>query len=201
MIGVFLMALAAVLSEPPPAATGVPDCDRYEAMVRACLPKMCEEERMLREMELGFAIETIGAVVKEKGKAAAAESCSRDITAELREDFYGCYPDSASASTRVEVTPAGDAVVMRFSSPALAAAETADVALAEPLAEAGVMYRVAGTQGTFVLDTRTASPLGSAAGAVTLEADTHYCYTIATSADDAARRRVLRKGVALTKAR
>jgi hypothetical protein len=201
MTGVFLLALAAALSEPPPAATGVPECDRYVAMVRACLPKMCEEERMLREMELGFALETIAAVVKEKGKAPAAESCDRDIAAEVREDLYACHADSPSATTRVDLTPAGDAVVMRFSSPALAGAQSADVAVAEPLAEPLAVYRVTGTQGTFVLDTRTASPLGPAAGAVRIEPDTPYCYTIATSADDAARRRILRKGVALTQGR
>jgi hypothetical protein len=199
MTGAFLVLIALTLSDPPPPPTGVPECDRYVAMVSACLPKMCEEERMLREMELGFAVETIAAVVKEKGKAAAAESCTRDVTAELREDLYACHADSPSASTRVELTPAGDSLVLRFSSPALAGAETADVAFAEPLAEPVGVYRVTSAQGTFVLDTRTASPLGSTTGAVTLEADTPYCYTIATSADDAARRRILRKGVASTR--
>jgi hypothetical protein len=177
----------------------VPECDRFVALVRACLPKMCEDERMLREMELGLAVETIAAVVREKGKAAAAEGCSRDIAAELREDLYACHADSPSASTRVELAPAADALVLRFSSTALAGAETADVALAEPLAEPLGVYRVTGAQGTFVLDTRSASPLGAAAGAVRLAPDTPYCYAIATSADDAARRRILRKGVAVTK--
>jgi hypothetical protein len=201
MNGLFLVALAAVLSDPPPASTGVPECDRYAAMVRACLPKMCEEERMLREMELGFAVETIAAVVKEKGKAAAADSCIRDIAAELREDLYACHADSPSASTRVDLTPAGDAVQMRFSSPALAGAETADVALAEPLAEPTAVYRVTSTAGTFVLDTRTAPPLAAGAAAGQLLPETPYCYAIATSADDPSRRRVLRKGVVLTKSR
>lgn len=201
MTGAILVVLALALSDPPPPPTGVPECDRFVAMVGACLPKMCEEERMLREMELGFAVETIAAVVKERGKAAAADSCTRDIAAELREDLYACHADSPSASTRVELTPAGDALVLRFSGPALAGAETADVALAEPLAEPHAVYRVTSTQGAFALDTRTSSPLGAAAGAVRLEPDTPYCYTIATSADDAARRRILRKGIALTQAR
>ena len=201
MTGAFLVVFALALSDPPPPPTGVPECDRFVAMVRACLPRMCEEERLLREMEVGFAIETIAAVVKEKGKAAAADSCTRDIAAELREDLYACHADSPSASTRVELTPAGDALVLRFSSPALAGAETADVALAEPLAEPLGVYRVASTQGTFVLDTSTASPLGPAAGAARLQPDTPYCYTIATSADDATRRRILRKGIALTQDR
>ena len=201
MTGAFLVVLALALSEPPSPPTGIPECDRFLAMVRACLPSMCEDERMLREMEVGFALETIAAVVKERGKAAAADSCTRDIAAELREDLYACHADSPSASTRVELTPAGDALVLRFSGPALAGAATADVALAEPLAEPQAVYRVTSAQGMFVLDTRTASPLGSAAGAVRLEPDTPYCYTIATSADDATRRRILRKGIALTQAR
>jgi hypothetical protein len=199
MTGAFLMVFALALSDPPPPPTGVAECDRFVAMVRACLPKMCEEERMLREMEVGFAVETIAAMVKEKGKAAAAESCARDIAAELREDLYACHADSPSASTRVELTPAGDALVLRFSSTALDDAETADVALAEPLAEPLGVYRVTSAQGRFVLDTGSASPLGAATGAVRLEPDTPYCYTIATSADDATRRRILRKGVASTR--
>jgi hypothetical protein len=201
MIGAFLVVFALALSDPPLPPTGVPECDRFVAMVRACLPKMCDEERMLREMEVGFAIETIAALAKEKGKAAAAESCTRDIAAELREDLYACHADSPSASTRVDLTPAGDALVLRFSSPALAGAATADVALAEPLAEPLGVFRVTSTQGTFVLDTRTAAPLGAAGGAVRLGPDTPYCYTIATSDDDAARRRILRKGIAVTEAR
>lgn len=197
----FLVVFVLALSDSPPRPTGVPECDRFVAMVRSCLPKMCEDERMLREMEVGFAIETITALVKEKGKAAAAESCSRDIAAELREDLYACHADSPSASTRVELTSAGDALVLRVSSSALASAATADIALAEPLAEPVGVYRVTGTQGTFVLDTRTASPLRAAAGTIRLEPDTPYCYTIATSDDDAARRRILRKGITVTRAR
>ena len=201
MTAVFLVALAAALAEPPPTPTGVAECDRHVAMVRACLPKMCEEERLLREMELGFALETIAVAVKEKGKASAAESCSRDVVAELREDLYACHADAPSAATRVELTTAGDALVLRFSSPSLAGAENADVAIAEPLAEPSAVYRVMGKAGTFVLDTRTASPIGSSAGTIRLEPETPYCYAISTSADDPSQRRILRKGVALTKAR
>ena len=201
MKAVLLAVLAAALSDPPPPPTGVAECDRFVAMVRACLPKMCEEERMLRETELGLAVETIAAVVRERGKASAAESCVKDIAAEVREDEYACHAESPSAATRVDLNLAADSVVMRFSGPALAGAEHADVAVAEPLAEPLAVYRVSGTQGTFVLDTRSAAPLGAAAGPIRLEPDTPYCYTIATSADDAARRRILRKGVALTQGR
>lgn len=198
-----VLGAALALSQPPPseATTGIAECDRYVALVRACLPKMCEEERLLRELELGFALETIAAALKDNGRAAASESCSRDVVAELREDLYACHAESASSATHAEVTATVDAVLIRFSSPALAGESGADVALAEPLAGPAAVFRVTSSQGTFVLDTRIASALASNAGPLRLEPETPYCYTIATSSDDPSRRRVLRKGVVLTKER
>ena len=78
----------------PSASTGVPACDRYVAMVRACLPRMCEEERILRELELDLALETIAAAVKHKGAQAAGDTCSADIVAEAGDDLYGCHAES-----------------------------------------------------------------------------------------------------------
>lgn len=200
---VLVLGVVLGLPQPPPpqAPTGVAECDRFVALVRACLPKMCEDEGILREAELGFALETIAAAIKLNGRAAAAESCGRDVAAELREDLYACHAESPSAATRVEASATGDAVLLRFSSPALAGESGADVAIAEPLAEPAAVFRVTSTQGTFVLDTRSAPPLAPAAGPLRLAPDTPYCYTIATSSDDPSRRRVLRKGVVLTRGR
>ena len=100
------IVLAAALGQAPvaspPPSTGVPECDRYVAMVRACLPKMCEEERALRELELEFALETIAAVVKHKGAAAAEKTCSADIAAEGGDDLYGCHGGPVASSILVE---------------------------------------------------------------------------------------------------
>ena len=71
--------------------TGIPECDKYAAMVTACLPKMCEEERALMEMQLGFALEMLPKQVGLKGRQAAAQSCTRDISEAIKNDDYGCY--------------------------------------------------------------------------------------------------------------
>jgi len=197
-VNVFVVVALVLAPQEPPASTGVPECDRYVAMVRACLPRMCEDERILREMELGFALETIAAAVTHRGRASAAESCSRDVAAELRDDLYACHPESPSSKTRVELMPAGNAVQMRFSSQSLA--EGADVSIAEPLAEAAAVYRIAASGGHFLLDTRKTPPLPPGNGPLRLEPETPYCYAISTPGADPSQRRILRKGVFVTKA-
>lgn len=184
---------------PPSASTGVPACDRYVAMVRACLPKMCEEERALRELELEFALEAIAAVIKHKGAQAAGDNCSADIVAEAGDDLYGCHPESRASTILVEAAPAETSVILRLSGAGLAAAGPLEVALAVPLEpRPAAVYRVTGTNGLYVLDTTGAT--AATADRVLLERDTPYCYLIATPAESAAGlNTVIRKGTFTTK--
>jgi hypothetical protein len=62
-----------------PASTKIPECVKYEAMVTACLPKMCEEERALAELELSFHRETLAKVVELKGRQAGAQVCAQSL--------------------------------------------------------------------------------------------------------------------------
>jgi hypothetical protein len=183
----------------PPASTGVAECDRYVAMVRACLPKMCEEERILRELELDFALETIAAAIKHKGARHAGGTCSADIAAEAGDDLYGCHAESRASSILVEAAPGETSVTLRLSGAGLAGAGPLELALTAPLVpEPAGVYRITPTNGAYVLD--TASAVSAPAGRVLLERDTPYCYSIATPADGAAgRHTVIRKGTFTTK--
>lgn len=202
------LALAATLGlsqrPSPPASTGVPECDRYVAAVRECLPKMCEVDRELREMELGFTLETIAASVKAQGREAAAQACIRDIDDDTRQDLYGCFPNSPAALRKVEIRPSTTGVVIHFDIDALAGEGQADVLIASSLLEQpDAIYRVNGAKGQFSLDTHVATPLGSdaaAAPAVQLAPGTAFCYAIGTAGVGAGRR-ILRQGTFTTTGR
>src|SRR5688572_4870118 len=72
-------------------ATGIAECDRYVSMMTACLQKMCEDERMLVELELEFSREALSKVVELRGRDAAAQSCAQDIRRAVEDDPYGCH--------------------------------------------------------------------------------------------------------------
>ncbi len=184
--------------------TGIAECDTYVAMVTACLPKMCEDERLLVELELSFHRELTPKVIKLKGRQEAAQGCAQDIREAIRNDPYGCYTSrsaEASASTpaiqRVQVRPAHTSVTMTFTgsgpgsgagAPETPSKEDEDagwqVIIGTSLTEAPTaVYRLLGRKGQFVLDTATEPPVTQPGGAaqrqpLRLKAGTRYCFVI-----------------------
>jgi len=188
-----------------PPSTGIPECDKYAAMVTACLPKMCEEERMLVELELGFALEMIPKQVELKGRQAAAQTCARDITEAIEKDEYGCYASgtaraNAPKSIRVEkVLPTDTSVTFTFIGNGPATGEEARVVIARSISERPVVsYSLSGWKGTFVLDTASASPAvkGAPTAPIRLEPRTTYCFLVESSVGD--RTDIHRKGIFTT---
>jgi hypothetical protein len=178
--------------------TGIPECDKYAAMVRACLPKMCEEERMLRDMELGFALEMIPKQVELKGRQEAAQTCARDIAKAIENDEYGCYGSkTAPKSIRLDKVLATDAsVTFTFIGNGPAAGEEARVVIARSISERPVVsYPLSGWKGTFLLDTASASPVinGAPTAPLRLEPRTTYCFVVESSVGN--RRDIYRKGI------
>jgi len=200
-----LLASLSLRDAPAQAKTGIPECDKYAAMVRACLPKMCEEERMLREMELGFALEMIPRAVELQGRQKAAQSCARDITEEIKKDEYGCYPGktadaSPPKSIRLDkVRPAATSVTLTFSGKGPESGEEVRVIIARSISERPVVaYPIAGWTGQFVLDTASASPAirGAPTPPIQLEPGTTYCFAVESSIGN--RRDFYRKGIFTT---
>jgi hypothetical protein len=202
MTAYLAMALALAAAQPAnPSPTGVSDCDRYVAFVRACLPKMCEEERVMRELELDLALETIAAAVKHRGPQAAGQTCAADIQKEMAEDLYGCHAGSRAAGILVEASGAATSVLLRISGAGVTGAGPLEVSLAAPLVpEPAAVYVVAPEAGAYVIDSASAASGGITGGEVRLESDTPYCYSIATPVEGApGRGTVLRKGTVWTK--
>ena len=186
--GVLSSAILSTTQPPAPGPTGVPECDRYVAMVRQCLPKMCGEDGALRELELDLALEAIAASVKVHGPQAAAKACIKDIEADIREDLYGCYPGSPAASQTVEIRASASGAVIRFEIEDLAAANQAEVTIASSLLEEpDATYRVTGSHGVFSLDTHVARPgtpdQATPAAPAVLASGTTYCYAIGAAAE------------------
>lgn len=205
------MWLLLVLGQPPDASgqassrIGIAECDRYAEMVRACLPKMCEEERALREMELGFSLEAIATLVKLKGPEAAARSCAQDIANELQDDEYGCSGESAAGRgaliRQLQVRPGDTTVTISFAA-AQQAATSVEVAIAASMmGDPDAVYRIESNGGRFLLDTAVAVPAKSAEAApsgapIRLEPGTTYCYAIGAPGEGL--QNVLRKGTFTT---
>lgn len=188
-----------------PQRTGIPECDKYAAMVTACLPKMCEEERLLREMQLGFALEMIPKGVELNGRQQAAQACARDIAEEIKNDEYGCYPATTAdpgppRSIRLEaVQPSAMSVTLTFSGSGPATGEEARVVVARSISEPPLAtYPLAGWTGQFVLDTASASPVikGGPTDPIRLEPQTTYCFAVVSSVGS--RTGYYRKGIFTT---
>ncbi len=194
---------AHVASAQSRAATGIAECDKYVAMVTACMAKMCEDERMIVELELQFSREALSKVVELKGRAAAAQSCGQDIRREVKDDPYGCYaaPAREAAPFRLDhVRPGSTSVAMQFS---LVNTTSADVLIGESQEGPSHQYRVAGTQGRFVLDTASDRPLPGGSKPlqpVALEPGTTYCFAIRAPAGEV-NSTMLRKGTFTTRAK
>jgi hypothetical protein len=188
-----------------PRSTGIPECDKYAAMVTACLPKMCEDERMLKEMELGFALEMIPKQVELKGRHAAAQSCARDISEAIQSDEYGCYASkttgtSASKSIQLDkIRPSATGVTLTFSGKGPESGEQVRVIIARSISEQPVaVYPMAGWTGQLVLDTASASPgtVGAPAQPIQLEPGTTYCFAVESAIGN--RTDFYRKGIFTT---
>ncbi|MGB2716149.1 MAG: hypothetical protein WBC51_18350 [Vicinamibacterales bacterium] len=190
-----------------PPTTGIPECDKYAAMVTACLPTMCEEERMLMEMELGFALEMIPKQVELKGRQAAAQSCTRDISEAIKNDEYGCYTSKNAGTTAPKpiqldkILPSATSVTLTLSGKgSTTAADTEVIIMTSISAPPTAIYQLPEWKGQFNLDTAYATPTtakGSTGNPpIRLEPQTTYCFVIGSSANGA--NHIYRKGIFTT---
>jgi hypothetical protein len=174
--------------------SGIPECDKYEAMVTACLPKMCEVERELAELELSLHREVQARQIELQGRQASAESCARQIREAIQDDEYGCYAAAAGASAakqpvRLEKVRTTDtSVVLTLSRKSAATPADIEVSILKSIMEPPTaIYRLpAALNGQLVLDTASASPMTSAGNSarvapIRLEPSTTYCFAIGSS--------------------
>jgi hypothetical protein len=190
-------------------ATGIAECDQYYAMVAACLPRMCEAERLLVELELSLTREMLPKVVERRGREAAAQGCAKDILKEIEDDPYGCYESQRAKAgmpqpgiRNVRIRPAATNVTISFQSSAAATGDGGsatsagrwEVAISSELLETEARYELAGRDGEFVLNTASEQPVALPAGAaaaaraplppIELEPDASYCFVIRSPAGE-----------------
>jgi hypothetical protein len=187
---------AAWQSPGKPSSAKIPECEKYDAMVTSCLPKMCEDERMLTEMDLGFHRELLPATIQHKGRQGAAELCARQIDEAIKDDLYGCYSNKTGAAgvparpIRLDKLSATDtSVVLTLGGNRPTTAGSTEVIILTGIGEPPTaIYRLPEWKGQFVLDTASASPIASAKGGaqnppMRLEPRTTYCFVITSSTD------------------
>jgi hypothetical protein len=188
-----------------PNSAAIPECQKYEAMINACLPKMCEEERALAEMELSFHRETLAKVVELKGRQEGAHACTRSIRDAIADDLYGCYAAEPGAPTHPirldQVRPAATSVSLTLTSAGIAANENARLVIAPSISEPPTaVYALPREKGTFVIDTSSTTSTGARGGApgppIPLEPRTTYCFVIESETGTA--RKVYRQGIFTT---
>jgi len=211
VVAVALVSSAAILaarqSAVKPQSTGIPECDKYAAMVTACLPKMCEEERLLVELDLGFHHELLPAIVKLDGRQKAASVCAQSIDEAIKEDPYGCYApktvgSGAPVSIRLDsVRPTDTSVTMTFSGTGPAKGEKVRLVITKAISERPIaIYELPGWTGKLVLDTASATPVSEAKAAQTapvrLEPRSTYCFVVQSRTDS--RMEEHRKGIFTT---
>lgn len=95
--GVGRETAAAAGSEQPSPSTGIPECDRYVAMIEQCLPQMPNEDRVAAR----FAVDQIRALVPtmaQRDGDAMARQCAENVESALRTNTYGCHDDAARAA-------------------------------------------------------------------------------------------------------
>jgi hypothetical protein len=199
--------LAAQQSAVKPPSTGIPECDECAAMVRACLPRMCAEERLLTEMQLGFTLEVIPKQVELKGRQAAAQTCTADIRKATENDAYGCFASKTGGITAprpvqlASIRPSATGVSLTLSRKTLATAAVTEVAILTSMGEPPIaVYRLPEWNGQFVLDTASATPTDAKSTTrkppIQLEPQTTYCFVIEGSMDR--QNDVYRKGIFTT---
>ncbi len=197
VVAVSSVAVTSARQSPKPAAPKIPECEKYEAMVAACLPKMCEADRAVAEIDLELHREMLPVQIQHKGRAAAAKTCAAQIDEAVREDVFGCY--AAKGGMTATVRPTATSVVMTLTGPGPSGAGADVVILAEPGDAPTATFRLPAWKGEFVLDTASTPVVanGGAKGAPTrLEPATTYCYAIGSATD--IRNDVYRKGMFTT---
>ncbi len=188
-----LLLVAGACGAASAQSTGIAKCDQYYAMVSACLPRMCEMERALAEVELSFSRETLQKVIELKGRDAAAQACTTDLADEIKDDPYGCYESEragaglpAPSLRGLKVHPAPSSVTVSFDAVQGAAAGDWELALLSEDMEPRVRYRFARSPAGFVLNTAAATP-SDAQEPFGLEPGVPYCFAI-SSPDGTVRR-------------
>jgi len=192
-----LMFAVGTCSAAAAQSTDIRKCDDYYAMVSACLPRMCEAERAVIELELSFSRETLQKVVELKGRAAAAQACEQDILKELQDDPYGCYESDRtkaglpkSVVRDVRVQPAATSVVISFKvAPERSFDGAWQVAIGSEDQQPQVRYVVSQSAGVFALNTavdRPVAPTGAkeasqAPQPFRLDPGVSYCFAITSS--------------------
>jgi hypothetical protein len=176
------------------SATGIPQCDDYYAAVAACLPQMCEAERVLAEVELSFNREILSKVIELKGGAAAAEACAQDLLKEIQADPYGCYqPQRAKAGLPkgwiedLRVLPAATGVTLSFKlGPQASSNGQSEVAIVSEDLQNEVRYLLAASNGVFTLNTAVDRPAAAPgeSGSFSLEPQSSYCFAIKSADGD-----------------
>ncbi len=212
VVAVALFASAAVAarqSAVKPKSTGIPECDKYAAMVTACLPKMCEVDRIVVELALGMDQELLPTVVKLKGRQEAARQCAEQIDEAIKDDLYGCYAPKAGAGAPIpvrldKIQPTDTSVTLAFSGtgppPTSEEARLAIYRFNDGKPHAIGSYRLSGWTGQVVLDTASASPVvgGVPRAPVRLEPRTEYCFVVESGTTN---RQEHRKGIFTTLAK
>ncbi len=181
------------------AKTGVAECDEYVVMASACLPRMCEVERGLSELELSFHREMLAKTFELKGRDEAAKACARDIVELLQDDPYGCYDSDrakrgmpAAGIQDVQVRPQATSVTISFRAGSPASGEGPwEVAIVVEDLEPLVQYVPTRSGSVFVVDTagdQPMTPVSDPTGkpsntpqAFRLDSGVSYCFTIKSS--------------------
>jgi hypothetical protein len=185
-----------------PASTRIPECDKYAAMVASCLPKMCEADRVVAEMELEIHREMLPAQIQHHGRDAAAKTCATQIEEAVRDDVSGCYAMAPMRAIRVDkVQPTGTGLIMTLSGTGTTSVPGASVALLTvPGEPPTAVYRLPEWNGQYVLDTTSAPSAGAGRGApqgpVRLDPATTYCFVIESTAGN--RNEIHRRGTFTT---
>ena len=186
----------------PMTKTGVVECDEYFVMASACLPRMCEVERGLSELELSFHQEILSKMLELKGRDEAAKACAQDVVKLLQDDPYGCFDAErakrgmpAAGIQDVQVRPQATSVTISFQAGSQASGEGPwEVAIAFEDLEPLVHYVPMRSGKAFVLNTAvdwpmtavsdpTGKPL-SVPQAFRLDSGVSYCFAIKSPGGD-----------------
>ena len=185
--------------------SGIPECDKYEAIVTACLPKMCMAERAVAELDLELHRQILPTLLQLKGRPAAVQACVEKIDEAIQEDEFGCYSSLSGNKGRPgpairvdKVRPTDTGVVMTLRDPGPASNSTKVTIVTVPGEPVTAVYQLPEWKGQFVLDTTSASPTLKAGPGkpVTLDPETPYCFVIQSS--NGTGKEIYRKGTFTT---
>lgn len=82
---------------PKQEKTDIPECDRYFAMVDACVAtnKMTADEKKAAQSNVDRLRMMLPIAKAEQGRATLVERCTKSIEAGQKDDKYGCYKTPA----------------------------------------------------------------------------------------------------------